>query len=71
MLGLGVIWWYSWIDETLDDAISNYFFYNNRRSNRGDWYSKKYKNFKLCSRKNISFTKARFCSSNSPVLEEI
>lgn len=46
MIRARVILWYSWVDETLDYTISNYFFYNHRRTGRLNWNSKKYSNFK-------------------------
>ena len=42
-----VVLWYSWLDEYLDYAISNYFFYKHRKTKtKINWYSKKYSYFK-------------------------
>ncbi|MGC9603114.1 MAG: hypothetical protein ABSF47_01435 [Minisyncoccia bacterium] len=43
-----VIMWHSFFDETMDNAISNYFFYKHKRreQRRIYWYSNKYSIFK-------------------------
>lgn len=52
-----VIMWHSWVDESMDHAISNYFFYNHKRGGRGriGWNSNKYSRFKYYLLERVAF----------------